>query len=210
MKRFLPLLAVPAFLIAGCSAGTNTASPSPSTTASTPSAAASAPGGTTPTTSAPVGTSGGGQGGSGTPRCHTGDLSLKMGLGDAAAGTYHNNLVFTNKSGHKCTLYGYPGVSWVTGNNGAQVNDPFERNAGTKKTITLSPGGQAHAVLITHAAPNFPTDKCKPVDVRGYRVYPPDETASIFVSSPQEECSIKGVNLGQVRPIESGPGVRGE
>jgi hypothetical protein len=133
-----------------------------------------------------------------------------MGTGDAAAGTYHTDLVFTDKSKHSCTLYGYPGVSWVTGDNGTQVNDPFQRNAGTKKTITLAPGGQAHAVLITHSAPNYPTEKCNPVSVRGYRIYPPDETASIFVSSPQTECSIKGVNLGQVLPISSGPGRPGD
>lgn len=133
-----------------------------------------------------------------------------MGTGGAAAGTYHTNLVFTNKSGHSCTLYGYPGVSWVTGDSGTQVNDPFQRSSGTKKTITLSAGGQAHAVLVTHAALNYPADKCKPTDVRGYRIYPPDETASIFVSAPAQECTIKGVNLGQVQPIASGPGERDE
>lgn len=206
MKRLLPILAVPALLLTGCSAGNDTtASSAPSatttTTASTPA--------TSPAASASSGDNSGtvsaGQGG-GTARCHTGDLSLKVGTGGAAAGTYHTNLVFTDKSGHKCTLEGYPGVSWVTGDNGTQVNDPFQRNSGPKKTITLSPGGQAHAVLITHAALNYPADKCKPTDVRGYRIYPPDETAAIFVSAPGQECSIKGVNLGQVLPIASGAG----
>jgi Protein of unknown function (DUF4232) len=118
--------------------------------------------------------------------------------------------VFTNKSGHRCTLYGYPGVSWVTGDGGTQVNDPFQRGAGTRKTVTLAAGGQAHTVLVTHSAGAFPTDKCKPVTVRGYRVYPPDETAAIFVSRPGPECSVKGVNLGQVLPIQSGAGAPGE
>jgi len=204
MKRLLPLLAVPALLLAGCSAGTTTASPTSSTTTTAATTTGPTPSSRTgTTTSAPSTTTG-------TPRCHSGDLSLKMGAGDAAAGTYHTDLVFTDKSGHKCTLYGYPGVSWVTGDNGTQVNDPFERGSGTRKTITLSPGGQAHAVLVTHAALNFPADKCKPVDVRGYRVYPPDETASIFVGAPGRQCSVKGTNPGQVLPIVSGPGRAGD
>jgi hypothetical protein len=206
MKRLLPVLAVPALLLAGCSAGNDTTpSPTPSATTTITTPAPPSSSGSSPSAS-PSGSSSG-QGG-GTGRCHTGDLSLKMGTGGAAAGTYHSNLVFTNKSDHSCTLYGYPGVSWVAGDNGTQVNDPFQRSSGTRKTITLSAGGQAHAVLVTHAALNYPTDKCKPTDVRGYRIYPPDETASIFVSAPNKECTIKGVNLGQVLPIASGPGQR--
>jgi hypothetical protein len=203
MKRLLPLLAVPALLLTGCSAGNDTtASPTPSATTTT----------TTGTTTASPGPSDSGSTTStgGTGRCHTGDLSVKMGTGDAAAGTYHTNLVFTDKSAHRCTLYGYPGVSWVSGDNGTQVNDPFERGSGTKKTITLAPGGQAHAVLVTHAALNFPAGSCKPTDVRGYRIYPPDETAAIFVSAPGTQCSVKGTDLGQVLPITSGPGKQGD
>jgi hypothetical protein len=199
MKRLLPLLAVPALLLTGCSAGNGT-TPSPTSPSATAGLGPRESSGTNESPST----------GTGTARCHSDDLSLKLGTGDAAAGTYHTDLVFTDKSDHRCTLYGYPGVSWVTGDNGTQVNDPFERGSGTRKTITLSPGGQAHAVLVTHAALNFPADKCKPVDVRGYRVYPPDETASIFVSAPGRQCSVKGTNLGQILPIVSGPGRTGD
>jgi hypothetical protein len=214
MKRLLPLLAVPAFLLAGCSAGTTTVSPASSaTTTSATTTSAPASGDTTATTGAPATgstTSSSGQGASSTARCHTADLSLRLGGADAAAGTYHQNLIFKNKSGHKCTLYGYPGVSWVTGDSGAQVNAPLQRNPGTKKTITLAVGGQAHAVVITHSTGAFDPGKCKPVPVRGYRVYPPDETTSIFVSQSGTECAATGVNLGQVLPIESGAGTTGE
>jgi hypothetical protein len=207
MKRLLPILAVPALLLTGCSAGNSTtASPPSGATTTSPSATSSlGPRESSGTDESPSTSTG-----TGTARCHSGDLSLKLGTGDAAAGTYHTDLVFTDKSDHRCTLYGYPGVSWVTGDNGTQVNDPFGRGSGTRNTITLSPGGQAHAVLVTHAALNFPADKCKPVDVRGYRVYPPDETASIFVSAPGRQCSVKGTNLGQVLPIVSGPGRTGD
>jgi hypothetical protein len=205
MKRLLPLVAVPALLLTGCSAG-NDPTAAPATTSS--SAAASPT--TTPGASKSPESGSSPAANTGTERCHTGDLSVKTGTGGAAAGTYHTNLVFTDKSDHRCTLTGYPGVSWVTGDNGTQVNDPFERASGTKKTITLSPGGQAHAVLVTHDALNFPADKCKPTDVRGYRIYPPDETAAIFVSAPAKECSVKPTGLGQVQPIATGPGQRDE
>lgn len=202
MKRILPLLAVPAVLLAGCSAGNGTtAAPAPTTsTAPIENPSGESPAGESPTVSL----------GSRTERCHTADLSVKTGTGGAAAGTYHTDLVFTDKSDRRCTVDGYPGVSWVSGDNGTQVNDPFQRGSGIKKTITLAPGGQAHAVLVTHNALNYPADKCKPIDVRGYRIYPPDETAAIFVSAPGKECSIKGTNLGQVLPIASGPGEAGD
>jgi Protein of unknown function (DUF4232) len=218
MKRRLALLSVlvlPVVATAACSstgggtpaagsstpAGTSsigTASPSPS---SSPTKAGSPTPSKSPTATTAQA--------AGTPRCHTGDLSLKIGTGGGAAGTEYENLVFTNKSGHKCTLYGYPGVSWVAGDNGTQVNAPFERDGGTKHTITLAARGTGHAVLATAATGTYPDDKCKPVKARGFRIYPPDETASIFVSQPQTVCSAKGVGLGRVQPISAGPGSAG-
>jgi hypothetical protein len=201
MKRFLSLLTLPA-LLAGCTAHADvTASPPAASTTTTANAGAGAgtgpePGTTTKST-VPIGTAA-------SSRCHTADLSVKIGSGEGAAGTTFENLVFTNKSGHRCTLYGYPGVSWVTGDSGKQVNDPFVRDGGTVKTIALAPGGAAHAVLATHDVGFFSAAQCKPVPVRGFRVYPPDETAAVFVSASRTVCSAKGVNVGRVRPIASG------
>jgi hypothetical protein len=42
------------------------------------------------------------------------------------------------------------------------------------------------------------------VSVRGLRVYPPDETAAVFVALPSKECSAKGVNVDTVWAISSG------
>jgi Protein of unknown function (DUF4232) len=209
MKRLLPLLAVPALLLAGCSSGNSTtAAPTASATGAVGTAPTTAPTTATSTTdpASPSASATAKNSVTGTPRCHTGDLTVKTGTGQGAAGTQHTNLVFADKSDHPCTLTGYPGVSWVTGDSGTQVNDPFKRAAGTKRTVTLVPGGKAHAVLVTHAALNFAAGQCKPTDVRGYRIYPPDETAAIFVSAPGKQCSAKGVNLGEVQLIASGPG----
>jgi hypothetical protein len=215
MKRIPIILTAPiaaSVLLAGCSSGTQTgaAPATPATSAPAAESAGTNPSPTPSSTGTKTATSTGSTTSPGTTRCHSGDLSLKLGSGGGAAGTQYENLVFTNKANHTCTLYGYPGVSWVTGDNGTQVNDPFERNSTTaKKTIKLAPGAHAHAVLATHAAELFDKTKCKPESVRGLRIYPPDETASIFVSQPGTACSAKGVNLGSVQAIASGVGDEG-
>ncbi|GAA0564629.1 hypothetical protein GCM10010172_55050 [Paractinoplanes ferrugineus] len=139
------------------------------------------------------------------PRCHTGDLAVKLGGGEGAAGTQYVPLVFTNKSGHKCTLYGYPGVSFVAGDAGTQVNKGFAREQNSKKTtVPLAPGGVAHATIAGSDVGFFDAAKCKPVPVRGFRVYPPDETAALFVALPGNACSADGV--GQWRVMAIAPG----
>jgi uncharacterized protein DUF4232 len=212
MKRLLILLAVPVALVAGCSAGSTPAAQPTTAAATTPAAPSTGTGGaatTEPTTEPTATSSHTATPAAGTGRCHSQDLTVKTGGGDGAAGSFSVNLVFTNKSAQKCTLTGYPGVSWVTGDNGTQVNAAFGRaglGAGPKQTITLAPGGVAHAMLVQGHPENFPVAKCKPVKVRGYRVYPPDETASIFVSSPQSVCSAQNVGVGTVYRMDKGPG----
>jgi Protein of unknown function (DUF4232) len=140
------------------------------------------------------------------PRCHSRDLKVtwKPDPAGGAAGSHGEFLVFTNASDHRCTLYGFPGVSFVAGDKGTQVNDPFTRSGEARKTVTLAPGAPAHAVLVLVNPANFDNATCAPRQVRGYRVYPPDETAAFFVSVPQIACSAKGTGVAQVLPI--GPG----
>ncbi len=138
--------------------------------------------------------------------CHTGELKVtsQAGPGGGAAGSEYAWLVFTNVSGRTCTLYGYPGVSWVTGPSGQQVNDPVQRRTDVTPTrVVLTPGGVAHA-QVRHANPELYGPDCHPVQVAGFRVYPPDETAAVFVPWASQACSAKGVNVGEVWPIAAG------
>jgi hypothetical protein len=163
------------------SAGPSTASPEPSTSGSGVPAAA---------------------------RCHTDELrvTVENSPGGGAAGSVYYWLVFTNTSARTCTLYGFPGVSYVTGSDGQQVNDPARRSAASTSTlVSLDPGHAAYAQLQTGHPEMFP-DTCKPVTVAGYRVYPPDETAAIFVPAPSQECSTSGVNVMSVYPMAPLPG----
>jgi hypothetical protein len=191
--------------LAGCTSGGGTGGGTGSTPTTAPTTTAPEPT-TPPTTTGPTTTvPAGGQGGSGTPRCHTTDLTVSDSAdrGGGAAGRHGEYLVFTNRSGHTCTLYGYPGVSFVAGAKGTQVNLPFTRIDGTRSTIRLSPGGHAYALIVLVTYQNYPVADCKPVAIRGYRVYPPDETAAVFVSAPQKVCSVQNRGVGQVQPITS-------
>jgi hypothetical protein len=210
MRPLLLLLAVPVLFVAGCTASSHsTATPTSTLAAPTSAASASAgPVGTgTPSGPAksvsPTGTkTGGGAAGTATPRCHTGDLKLTLGKRGGATATKFQPLYFTNVADHACTLHGYPGVSWVAGDDGHQVGDAFDRAAfNPKVTVTLAPGDVAYATLATHDVGMFPARQCKPVNVRGYRVYPPDETTSVIVASATKACSAKGVNAGNVAAI---------
>jgi hypothetical protein len=141
-------------------------------------------------------------------RCHTGNLKVTVAPGNNAAGHIGLRIVFTNTANHPCTMYGYPGVSFLTGPRGRQLNVPAERSAaqGAPKLIPLAAGGKAHADLLLVNTANFATNTCKPVQAAGVRVYPPDETASAFVPYPLMVCSLNGVGTAQIYPVVNGAG----
>ena len=108
-------------------------------------------------------------------------------------------LQFRNAGPAACTLYGYPGVSWVAGADGHQVGAAATRQADNsgpaERAVTLAPGALASAPLDIVNASALPPAQCKPVPVRGLRVYPPGERAALFLSLPTAsggygECSL--------------------
>ncbi|MDR7326044.1 MULTISPECIES: DUF4232 domain-containing protein [Catenuloplanes] len=175
--------AAPALLLAGCGGGaagtaeaSGSASAVPEVSAATAAANPSEPG-----------------------RCHTADLTVTINetRGGGAAGHHGETLTFTNVSAQACTIQGYPGVSFVTGDEGTQVGADFAREGDPKK-VTLKPGDSARSDLLL-ADPG--AARCKATETRGFRVFPPDETAAIFVSSPQQACTEKDKGVGKVRPL---------
>jgi hypothetical protein len=110
----------------------------------------------------------------------------------------HTGLQLRNIGSSPCTLYGYPGVSWVAGADGHQVGAAAARQpdprGSAENTVTLAPGALASAPLDIVDAAVFSPSQCKPVPVRGLRVYPPGEKAAVFLSLPTQagaygECS---------------------
>ena len=110
----------------------------------------------------------------------------------------HTGLQLRNTGTSACTLYGYPGVSWVRGASGVQTGAAATRQAdpnGTEKIVTLAPGALASAPLDIVDAAVIPPSECKPVAVRGLRIYPPGQQAALFLPLPTAaggygECSL--------------------
>jgi hypothetical protein len=111
----------------------------------------------------------------------------------------HIGLQLQNIGSSSCTVYGYPGVSWVAGADGHQVGAAAQRqsdNSGSaEQTVTLAPGALASAPLDMVDAAVIPSSECKPVAVLGLRVYPPGETTALFLPLPTAsggygECSL--------------------
>ena len=81
-----------------------------------------------------------------------------------------------------CTLYGYPGVSFVTAPGGSQIGPAATRNpAVPRQLVTLAPGQTAHAELQVVDAENYPPADCGLVTAHWLKIYPPNQTAPVYV-----------------------------
>ena len=109
-----------------------------------------------------------------------------------AAGSIYYPLDFTNISGSPCTLFGYPGVSFVTGQSGTQLGRAATRNpVAHPVTITLAPGDVAHATLQVAEAGNYDPAQCSPVTAHWLKVFPPDQFSAAYVRFTTQACSAK-------------------
>ncbi|HET7386324.1 MAG TPA: DUF4232 domain-containing protein [Nocardioidaceae bacterium] len=140
------------------------------------------------------------------PWCTTGDVSVRLGHGDGAAGSVYFPLVLRNHTGHACRTRGYPGVSYVGGGNGTQIGAPADRvrpalPAVPPPVVRLDPGERAVAVLREVDALNYPRHRCRPERTDGLRVYPPGEYAAAFVPQHTVGCRNHRVHLLTVAPF---------
>jgi hypothetical protein len=79
-----------------------------------------------------------------------------------------------------CTLKGFPGVSAVIA-NGVQLGQPAIRESlGTSPLVSLEPG-QTTQATFTYVSPNIACTS--PTLALGLRVYPPNQTAALFVAT---------------------------
>jgi hypothetical protein len=141
-------------------------------------------------------------------QCLTANLKVTAGGGDAGAGHSFIPIVFTNTGTAACTIAAYPGVSFVTGDDGRQVGDPATRVPGSAPAVTLQPGQAASAALSISNVGVYDPAQCKPVSVRGLRVYPPNNTAAAFVplSGDVQGCSAHVPNQEplKIKPVVAG------
>jgi len=188
--------------VAGCS---SSASPSATptitkTVTATPSASAASSGANT-NPSSPTGPV------TSAVSCATSSLDVKQGLGQGYAGGVYEVIDFTNTSNAPCSLYGYPGVSLVTGPPYTQVGLAAKRSttSGTVKLITLAPGATANALLQIVDALNYPSATCGPTKAAALKVYPPNQTAPVYLPNTSTACS-KPVQTMNIGPVQAGSG----
>jgi Protein of unknown function (DUF4232) len=121
--------------------------------------------------------------------CKVAELKLSLAGGDAAAGTYYRQLRFTNTGGRTCVIQGFPGVSYVAGDDGHQVGPAAYREGRKGPAISLKPGMTVYAPLGFVQVANYDPAVCRPTEVRGLRVYPPHEYDSMFLAAPGTGCA---------------------
>jgi hypothetical protein len=201
----LAAVAGAAGLLAGCGTSTPAAVPatqpsaSATTTPSTPPTATATPtvSPTTAASSQPV---------TSTAACATSALHVAVpsGSGNAAAGSAYYPIQFSNTSGSPCTLYGYPGVSFVSAAGGSQIGAAATRNPTLPaELISLSPGQTVHATLQVVDAMNYPSGDCGPVTAHWLKIYPPNQTAPVYVSFSAQTCT-KPKTVLSVQTVQTG------
>lgn len=180
----MPATAIATATATASSAGTPTATIGPSAAAAPPPTPAASP---TRCTSAHL------------------DLTLTAG-GGAGAGSRFPYIVFTNTGSTSCTLYGRPGVSFVGNGNGTQLGAPADFDTSVPAaTVTLAPGGSAHAPLKITVAENFDAASCQPSASDGLRVYAPGETHAQFIADTSDTaCLNADVHLLTVQAVQPG------
>lgn len=122
-------------------------------------------------------------------QCKAASLRLGLGGSTAAAGHVYQALLFTNTGSASCSIGTFPGVSYVTGDNGQQVGQPAVRDGGMGNWFTLAPGQTASAIITMTNIGVFDPGTCQPTSVRGLRVYPPNDTSAMFVARPGTGCA---------------------
>src|SRR5690242_542057 len=187
-----------AVALAGCASA---ASSQPGTSGSTPAASPSAPAASASSSDTPAGAAPSSSA-AGTA-CATSALQIKLGASDGYAGGVYQTIDFTNTSGSTCTMFGYPGVSLVTGPPYKQLGVPAKRTTTPPaKVVVLAPGATANAVVQIVDALNFPSPSCQPAKATALKVYPPNQFTAVYLPDTSYGCGnpLQTMYIAPVRP----------
>jgi Domain of unknown function (DUF4232) len=138
--------------------------------------------------------------------CPTSALRVRQGIAQGYAGGVYQVIDFTNTSGSTCTLFGYPGVSLVSGPPYVQIGLAAKRGTSTpRKLVTLAPGATANAMLQIVDALNYPPASCGPAKATALKIYPPNQTVSVYLPNASNGCT-KPVQIMDVSAVQPGSG----
>jgi Protein of unknown function (DUF4232) len=137
------------------------------------------------------------------PQCVNGNVQVAEKDGQGAAGTISLLLIFRNTSGHRCSLYGYPGAS-IVGPGGEDLINAERVRGGlaTIPTVTLDAGGRASALLEWSDVPTSAVPGgCQVQGAATLAVTPPNFTRSTTfpIGAGAEICS-----AFEIRPVAEG------
>jgi Protein of unknown function (DUF4232) len=183
---------------AGCASSSSSSQSQPAAPASTVTVPQSAPASSAAASQSPAAAA--------PSACATSSLQVKLGPSDGYAGGVDEAINFTNTSAAPCTLFGYPGVSLVSGPSRKQIGLAAKRSTTVPvKQVTLAPGATAHAVLQIVDALNYPTATCQPAKATALRAYPPNQTVPAYLPTTATTCA-KPVQTLSITPVQPGPG----
>lgn len=177
------------------SASASAGQAAPETSAPPSSSSAAAPSATPTRPTAASATSSPASTGAGSQLCKASALKASTdSTGGGAAGSVYMQLILTNSGTASCHLKGFAGVSLTSGPNGKPIGAPAQRDTSAPVTdVLLAPGQAGSAVLRYTQAHNYPD--CVRVQAAGFRIYPPEDTASLFVARPSDACSNASIEL---------------
>jgi hypothetical protein len=189
-------------LVAACGS-----SPTSGPTGTSGTTAPTSPGSSAPTSPAPSASS------SSTPSspaqtaasCVSSDLQAKLGQAQGAAGTFYQVVVLTNTSSAACSLYGYPGVSFVTGVGGHVIGAPATRNTAIGDVLVmLQPGAQASTLVGVEDVGALPPSKCDVGKADWLQVYAPGDTGALYVQYSAQVCTNASQTFMRVGAVHAG------
>ena len=138
---------------------------------------------------------------SATPTCTTADLRLGARYLGGAGGQQWTGVSIRSQIDHGCTLYGYPGVSYLNRRH-HQVGEPATRDhQQTPHSVALRPSGVASFVVRNTPAGCHDGDAPTPVLMR---VYPPDQTSARVIHNAENGNDPVQVCHPEVGPVRSG------
>jgi Domain of unknown function (DUF4232) len=110
-------------------------------------------------------------------RCHTADLSGRLGFIQGAAGSRFGPLVLKNRSHHTCTLLGYIGGQFYSAGRRPLQTRIVRDHSRPARTVKVLPGRNAFADLHWSAIPLGGASRCP--QPRSFAVTPPGERARL-------------------------------
>lgn len=137
------------------------------------------------------------------PRCAASGLRISLDAVPAPASGFGQGVTsyaldFTNVSGAKCELRGYPGVAAYRG-SGVQVGNAAATVASAAAhRVVLAPGETASSDVTASAAASASAAAvgagggCRPVVATGLRVAPPGLSAARYIRHTMLACSATG------------------